>query len=179
MADGKYWLSHDAQDIDDTIDEVVAARGSEASLSARLAAQDDEIGAATAQGQSTYDFIFGIGTALNSNDDLNRYNAAGKIYAATGSIAATISNAPWAASGFMAITIPFISATSFIQFVLPNTVGGKWYRRRYTQGAWSPWIEYDGTQVSASQSASSASLMQAGRIDAELTDAGNDEEEER
>ena len=33
----KFVLSHDAQDIDDTIDEVVAARGSEASLSARLA----------------------------------------------------------------------------------------------------------------------------------------------
>ena len=37
MAGGNYWLSHDAQDIDDTIDEVQAARGSEASLSARLA----------------------------------------------------------------------------------------------------------------------------------------------
>jgi hypothetical protein len=38
MADGRYWLLHDAKDVDDTIDEVVAARGSEASLSARLAA---------------------------------------------------------------------------------------------------------------------------------------------
>ena len=37
MADGRYWLSHDAHDVDDTIDEVQAARGSEASLSARLA----------------------------------------------------------------------------------------------------------------------------------------------
>ena len=36
MADGRYWLLHDAKDVDDTIDEVVAARGSEASLSARL-----------------------------------------------------------------------------------------------------------------------------------------------
>lgn len=41
MADGRYWLDHDAQDIDDAIDEVVAARGSEASLSAALAAKQD------------------------------------------------------------------------------------------------------------------------------------------
>jgi hypothetical protein len=61
MADGNYWLSHDAQDIDDTIDEVQAARGSEASLSARLAdivsdfeadqqRQEAEIGAVAARG---------------------------------------------------------------------------------------------------------------------------------
>lgn len=129
-------------------------------------------------GQQSYDFIFGLGTALNSNDDLNNYNKVGKIYAATGAIAATISNTPWTLSGFMVITIPMLTATTFIQFLLPNTSGGKWYKRRYTTGSWSAWTEYDGTQVAASQSASPASLMQAGRIGAELTDAGNDEEEE-
>ena len=57
----KFVLSHDAQDIDDTIDEVQAARGSEASLSARLAdivsefetdqqRQEAEIGAVAAMG---------------------------------------------------------------------------------------------------------------------------------
>lgn len=109
-------------------------------------------------GQQSYDFIFGLGTALNSNDDLNNYNKVGKIYAATGAIAATISNTPWTLSGFMAITIPFISATSFMQFVLPNTVGGKWYRRRYTTGAWSAWTEYDGTQVASASTQSVNSL---------------------
>lgn len=57
----KFVLSHDAQDIDDNIDEVQAARGSEASLSARLAdivgdfetdqqRQETEIGAVAALG---------------------------------------------------------------------------------------------------------------------------------
>lgn len=57
----KFVLSHDAQDIDDTIDEVQAARGSEASLSARLAGivsdfeadqqrQESEIGVVAALG---------------------------------------------------------------------------------------------------------------------------------
>lgn len=42
MADGRYWLSHDAQDIDDTIDEVQEARGDSADLSARLDAIENE-----------------------------------------------------------------------------------------------------------------------------------------
>lgn len=57
----KFVLSHDAQDIDDTIDEVQEARGSEASLSARLAdiegdfeadqqRQETEIGVVAAMG---------------------------------------------------------------------------------------------------------------------------------
>lgn len=127
--------------------------------------------------QPSYDFIFGLGTALQSNDDLNNYNVAGKIYAATGAISATIYNTPWTISGFMAITIPYITSSTFIQFLLPNTSGGKWYKRRYTAGAWSPWIEYDGTQAAAMQSAP-ASLMQAGRVDAELTDTETGKEEE-
>lgn len=97
-------------------------------------------------GQQSYDFIFGLGTALNSNDDLNNYNKVGKIYAATGAIAATISNTPWTLSGFTVITIPMLTETTFIQFLFPNTSGGKWYKRRYTTGAWSAWTEYDGTQ---------------------------------
>ena len=128
--------------------------------------------------QQSYDFIIGLGTELKSNDDLNNYNKVGKIYAATGAIAATISNTPWTLSGFIVITIPLLTTTTFMQFLLPNSMGGKWYRRRYTQGAWSAWIEYDGTQITASQSASSASLMQTGPIDVELSDAGDDEPEE-
>lgn len=128
--------------------------------------------------QQSYDFIFGLGTELKSNDDLNNYNKVGKIYAATGAIAATISNTPWTSSGFVVITIPLLTTKTFMQFLLPSSFGGKWYRRRYTQGVWSAWIEYDGTQITASQSASSASLMQTGPIDVELSDAGDDEPEE-
>lgn len=98
-------------------------------------------------GQSCYDFIFGVGTALQSYDDLNNYKNPGKVQAANGAIAATIANTPWTQSGFTAITIPNLTLTSCMQFVLPNTMAGKWYRRRYMQDTWSPWTEYDGTQV--------------------------------
>lgn len=111
------------------------------------AAQDAQIAYSINTAQPAYDFIFGLGTALQPNDDLNTYNASGKIYAATGAVAATISNSPWTLSGFMVITVPLLTATSFMQFLIPNTSGGKWYRRRYTQGAWSAWTEYDGIQV--------------------------------
>lgn len=93
------------------------------------------------------DFIFGAGTALAQNEDLNNYNQAGKLNAPTGAIAQTIMNTPWTASGFTVFVIPFITTTAFLQILIPNTVTGKWYRRRYTQGAWSNWIEYDGTEV--------------------------------
>ena len=43
-----------------------------------------------------------------------------------------------------------------------------------TNGTWGTWYKFEGAQVAAAQSA--ASLMQAGRLDAELTGA---EEEER
>ena len=98
-------------------------------------------------GQLCYDFIFGVGTALQNNDNLDDYKAPGKVFAANGAIAATIANTPWTQSGFTAITIPNLTLTSCMQFVLPNTMGGKWYRRRYMQETWSPWFEYDGTQV--------------------------------
>ena len=113
--------------------------------------------------QSSYDFIFGIGTALSSNDDLNNYNKVGKVYAATGAIATTISNTPWTLSGFMVITIPLLTTTTFMQFVLPSSMGGKWYRRRYTQGIWSAWIEYDGTQLATTQSVSPVSTLNLNR----------------
>lgn len=72
------YLSHSGQEVDDNIEEVVAARGSEASLSARLAAivsgfeadqqrQETEIGAVAALGaKNNADFNFG-GIVQNAN----------------------------------------------------------------------------------------------------------------
>lgn len=80
---------------------------------------------------------------------LGRYYHSAELAAVAGAVAATILNTPWTFSGFMAITIPLLTTTTFMQFVLPSTMTGKWYRRRYTQGAWSAWIEYDGIEVTS------------------------------
>ena len=73
MADGRYWLSHDAQDIDDTIDEVQSARGSEASLSARLA---DIVGDFEAD-QQRQEAEIGAVAAMGAKNMLKQNNAAG------------------------------------------------------------------------------------------------------
>lgn len=190
-----YDLLHDGEEIDACIDEVVAARGSESSLSAALAAKQDALSASQLAAANSgitaakltadeaalvelYGFIFGLGTALSSGDNLNSLTYSGRAYASTGTIAASILNTPWAASGFTVWTMQFIAANNFIQILIPNTSGGKWYKRRCTSNAWGSWTEYDGTQVAANQSASPASMMQAGRLDAELTDTGTGEEAE-
>ncbi len=114
-------------------------------------AADEETTAALAElsdkANFTYGYLFDLGTELTNNANLNDYAYTCKVYVSTGAIAQTIQNTPWTASGFMVITIPFLTKSTFFQFLLPNTITGKWYRRRYTMGAWGNWIEYDGTAL--------------------------------
>ena len=93
----------------------------------------------------TNEYITGTGTELASNANLNDYNYVCKMYSPSGTVSATLVNTPWTTSGFQLITIQFMTPSSYIQFLIPNTTSGKWYRRRYTSGAWGNWIEYDGT----------------------------------
>lgn len=95
----------------------------------------------------TNEYITGTGSELAENANLNDYNYVCKMYSPTGAVSATLVNTPWTTSGFQLITIQFVTAASYMQFLLPNTTSGKWYRRRYTSGAWSSWIEYDGTAL--------------------------------
>lgn len=69
----KFVLSHDAQDIDDTIDEVQEARGSEASLSARLA----DIVSDFETDQQRQETEIGVVAALGAKNSLKMDNAAG------------------------------------------------------------------------------------------------------
>lgn len=183
MADGNYWLSHDAQDIDDTIDEVQAARGSEASLSARLAEivsdfeadqqrQDAEIAT-----KAKMDNVYGYGDAITSNSNLNDYTQSGSYYCPNSAVAGSLTNSPITNAGFR-LVVESITNTAgrFIQTIHANGNDGCFYQRKQTSQGMSPWYKFEGTQVASSQSA--ASLMQAGRLDAELTDAGTDESEE-
>ena len=205
MADGNYWLSHDAQDIDDTIDEVQEARGSEASLSARLA---DIVSDFEADQQRQDDAIAGKADVSKFDITLSTQITASEYsYSAitTGDIV-TVCFRIVLASGLNA-------NTSYSLFQLPSgtypriTVAGTGYadsklcvfwlntsgQIRFTVGADAiP----SGASINANfcfsfkaanwttvtpaslQSVSPASLMQAGRIGAELTDAGNDEDEE-
>lgn len=92
-------------------------------------------------------YIFGYGTALSSGDDLNDLKYANRSFSASGTISVSILNSPWTPSGFTVWTIPFIAGNNFIQILIPNTSGGKWYKRRYFSGQWGVWTEYDGNQL--------------------------------
>jgi hypothetical protein len=193
----KFVLSHDAQDIDDTIDEVQAARGSEASLSAKIATKQDTLtfdstptadssNPVTSAGIKTaltnlYSSIFGLGEEIPANADLNSYLKPGRYYGGNDA-GNTVANFPIANGRFgFTVKVEQMTATNFYQYVyICNQANdGYIYRRRYLASSqtFNPWYRFDGSSLQSAQTAP-ASLMQAGRIDAELTDAGNDEEEE-
>lgn len=94
----------------------------------------------------------------------------GKFYCANASDAGNVSTAPWSTAGYFGFTMRSISSSQrFAQIAIRNDDSFAIAKRRYT-GSWQPWAYITGTAP--------ASLMQAGRIDAELTDVqevtGND-----
>lgn len=179
MADGRYWLTHDAQDIDDTIDEVQAARGESASLSARLAEQDADIGT-----KATVGDIFGIPStsiapAEGTTGTLAAYTTPGMYTVPTGTAASRLTDSPLTDKGFIMEVRQYRSGTYYRQTIYAWNEAGAFYTRSRTGGAnWTAWYKFEGTQVAVSAQSAPASLMQAGRIEAELTDAGTGEEEE-
>lgn len=236
MANGNYWLTHDAQDIDDTIDEVQAARGSEASLSARLAdivsdfdadqqRQEAEIGAVAALGAKNNLLITNTKDTLVVNGITFTKNAYQTI-TATGSATAnadyplntsqalvtgqkyTLSGCPTGggADNFFlrqlsgaidygdgaTFTAGSSSANFYIRIRSGYAIQGSLTFKPMLRPAEitdSTYVPYAPTnrelyemilalQSGRSVQSSSASLMQAGRIDAEMTDAGTDESEE-
>ena len=90
--------------------------------------------------------IFTLGTALKSNDDLNSLTEAGKWYATSTAIAATIGHSPVTTAAFFVINIPSVAGSRYIQILIPNDDSGDWYKRRYVGAStWNNWIKYTGT----------------------------------
>ena len=166
------YLSHSGQEVDDNIEEVVAARGDSASLSARLAdivndfeadqqRQDNEIGT-----KATIEDIYGIGTSIPANSDLNDYRTGGNFYAVNSSVANSISNIPVSGSGFRLIVHTMNTSTYCRQEFYKVNQPEFMYVRTYN-GTWSAWYKFTGEAVqTASAQSAPASLMQAGRLDA-------------
>lgn len=239
MADGRYWLSHDAQDIDDTIDEVVAARGSEASLSARLAEivsdfetdqqrQETEIGSLLDRdSKNIFDTTLIPQTATRNGVTITRTEKGLHISGTASSTSDTqiasfvldipgddyhvyINTAASALNIWCAYRKSGASSDTYAPAVRDTLNTGDTLKYLYFKSLpggttfdadvdimvctsadyaiSSQFVPYAPTNrelyemILALQSGvsaqSAASLMQAGRIGAELTDAGNDEEEE-
>ena len=115
----KFVLSHDAQDIDDTIDEVQEARGSEASLSARLAdivgdfeadqqRQDNEISTVSdAQQQDRAALVAqvdnGAKNVVNLNTSFTSYTNKGITYTNNGDGTINVSGTSNAADSYITL----------------------------------------------------------------------------
>lgn len=177
MAD--YDLLHDGEEIDACIDEVVAARGDSASLSARLAEQDTEIGT-----KATVSDIYGIPStsivpAEGTTGTLASYTTPGTYIVPTSTAASRLTDTPISDKGFIMEVRQYRSGAYYRQTIYAWNESNAFYTRSRTGGAnWTAWFKFEGTQVAVSAQSAPASLMQAGRIDAELTDAGTGEEEE-
>lgn len=177
-------LSHDAQDIDDTIDEVQAARGSEASLSARLSeiVSAMELAVSTLEtaiaGKITLADVFGSGALIPDNADLNDFTTGGKYYGGN-TAGNTVSNLP-VANGAFTFSLEVKQATPSMTYqylrVCRNADDPYIYvRRKYN--SWGSWYRFTGEAVAAVSQSAPASLMQAGRIDAAEPAAAEPEEE--
>lgn len=154
MADGKYRLSHDVQDIDDTIDEVQAARGSEASLSARLADIVRSIAA-----------IYRFGTVIPASSDLNDYKTPGVYRIESGSVATTISNLPTGAAAGRLEVKGLHVADRYLQIYFSGDV---FFQRRWTGSSWTTWYKFEGTAVQsggASTQSVQPALMSAAKAE--------------
>lgn len=187
----KFVLSHDAQDIDDTIDEVQEARGSEASLSARLDAIENE-----KAGKGTFDITL-AGSPLVSSEYSYSCVVTGDIVTICIRLVLGAELAVNTSRNLFKIPADYRPpvtcagtgyADSKLRTFWVNTAGDVKIRideaipsgasinanfcYSYKAANWTT------VTPAAVQSVSPASLMQAGRIDAEQTDAGTGEEEE-
>lgn len=115
---------------------------------------------------------YGDGTLIETNSNLNTYTTPG-LYYATIAVATTVTNTPYTETGFrLVVEKNTPSSAAVFQTLYPTSrLHLEFFRRVYEGGSWSSWYKFEGTQVATIQSASSASLMQAGRLDAELSDA--------
>lgn len=93
--------------------------------------------------------VYGLGSSIASNTDLNTYKTPG-VYNCTPSVAATLSHCPTSQSLRLEVR-NFASASSYIQtiFTPESTTSGEVvvYRRFMLSNAWKPWYKFTGTEV--------------------------------
>ena len=93
--------------------------------------------------------VYGLGTSIASNADLNSYTTPG-VYNCTPSVAASLAHCPTNQSLRLEVK-NFASASSYVQTIITpeNTTTGEVviYRRLMLSGAWKSWYKFTGTVV--------------------------------
>lgn len=92
--------------------------------------------------------VYGIGKEIPNNSDLDDYKTPGTFYVLNSTNATTIANKPIGGSGFRLI-VSFTSATNRQrqEFYKPNNPDIIYIRNIGTDGNWSSWYRFEGTEV--------------------------------
>lgn len=161
-------LTHAASEIDGTIDEVYAARGSYGNLGARIGAKQDELTAAQQAAVDSgitaakltedeadiatlkgYHAINTISSSSQSPADLDDYKSTGSYIVTSASVAGTVAHAPFTAAGFTLEVTPSYQVLGSVRGVIQTatsyisgstTIKKRWYL--YGSGAWS-WTDWE------------------------------------
>lgn len=185
------YLSHSGQEVDDNIDEVVAARGTSDSLSGGIAAAvaaeaalreaaDTALQTAIDAKASKSD-IFGLGTAIATGDNLDNYKTLGVFYCSTAGIAASLYNCPSSYTFRLEVKTTNGSAR-FLQTLYEAVPSGSLagqiavYRRAFTASGWGSWYKFEGIVVPPVNVPASASLQTIGRPDITIDDPGEEDQ---
>lgn|GEM_PF-5446844 len=163
MADEKYRLeNHTAAELDELLtklgelyskeelDELIAAKVDKAEgmgLSQESFTTAEKEKLATLKDYYTRD----PSATITSNSDLNNYKTPGRFGCNTGSVAATILNAPYSTSGYR-LEVVETTGNNLLQKLYPNNLGlasGAYYMRTYAASneTWTSWYKYQGEAV--------------------------------
>lgn len=149
MATEEVYLNHSGAEIDACIDDVDAAKGTSASLAAAMTAEstaraDADAALQTAvDGKASVSDIYGVGTAIALNSDLDDITEAGVYYSDSATTSASLSNCPHTASIFhMFVFIPY--GVNVHQILYPISAGGNgyYYKRIKTTSGWTTWTRF-------------------------------------
>ena len=89
--------------------------------------------------------VFGLGSSIPANTDLDTLTAPGVYFAANAATAGSLSNCPVNQSFRLVVT--YHNSSSTADQILYSRGAGTIYRRLLLGGAWGAWFRFDGTQV--------------------------------
>ena len=101
--------------------------------------------------------IYGLGTSITANTDLNTYTTAGTYYCQLSATASTLSNVPFDGTTFpytaFRLIVEYInSANNVCQTLIPLNDNCIYFKRMKMTGAtgtWRTWYYFEGTQIPA------------------------------
>lgn len=90
--------------------------------------------------------MFGCGTEISKNADLNNYTDAGRYYAATSAITNTITNTPYTTGGFELI-VSDIGKLNKLQIMITMSDVVRMFARVRIDDSWSRWCTLSGDRL--------------------------------